>query len=238
MAVGAGDFGEEGAEFAGIFFAGAGFDAAGYIHGVGAGGDNGFSDIFRREAAGENDAMRFCSSPGYGPIEGLAGAAELIAHRGVEEKRGRSAEPTKLRHRKAWADAEGLEHWQIILAVGDLLGRFVAVQLDRSQFESVYERDDEIRSPVDENTDCFGGRFERFTNLPRVGGRDYTRRLFVEIEADRPGAEFLGEACVLSAGNAADFDAGYGLVCHEMALRLELPAARVLDDVRCDPSPR
>ena len=53
--VGAGDFGEEGAEFGGVFFAGAGFDAGGDIHGVGVDGHDGFTDIFRGEAAGKKD---------------------------------------------------------------------------------------------------------------------------------------------------------------------------------------
>jgi len=51
--IGARDFGEEGAEFGGIFFAGAGLDAAGCVHGIGVDGEDGLGDIFRSEAAGE-----------------------------------------------------------------------------------------------------------------------------------------------------------------------------------------
>src|SRR5579859_7855086 len=51
-AVGAGDFGEEVAELGGVFDAGAGFDAAGNVHGIGADGEDGLADVFGREAAG------------------------------------------------------------------------------------------------------------------------------------------------------------------------------------------
>jgi len=62
-----GDFGEEGAKFGGVFFAAAGFDAAGYVHGVGPDGEDGFGDIFRGEATGEKDGISsgeaFCDLP-------------------------------------------------------------------------------------------------------------------------------------------------------------------------------
>ena len=46
-AVGAGYFGEEFAELGGVFDAGAGFDAAGDVNGIGTGGQDGFADVFR-----------------------------------------------------------------------------------------------------------------------------------------------------------------------------------------------
>lgn len=54
FAVGAVYFGEEGAKFGGIFFAGARFDAGGYVDGAWANGDDGFADDFGIEAAGED----------------------------------------------------------------------------------------------------------------------------------------------------------------------------------------
>ena len=59
-AVGAGDFGEEFAEFGGVFEAGAGFDAAGDVDGVRADREDGFSDVFGSEAAGKNHVVSFC----------------------------------------------------------------------------------------------------------------------------------------------------------------------------------
>ena len=61
---GAGDFGEELAELGAIFFAGAGFDAAGDVDGVGADGEDGFGHVFGGEAAGEDDAVSFCGAAG------------------------------------------------------------------------------------------------------------------------------------------------------------------------------
>src|ERR1700760_4678907 len=52
LAVGSGYFAEKGAEFCGGFFAGAGFDAAGYVDRVGVDGEDGFSYVFGGKAAG------------------------------------------------------------------------------------------------------------------------------------------------------------------------------------------
>src|SRR5579862_9500001 len=77
LGVGAGDFGEELAELGAIFFAGAGFDAAGYVYGVGADVEDGFGDVFGGEAAGENDAVGFGGAAGDGPVGAVACAAIL-----------------------------------------------------------------------------------------------------------------------------------------------------------------
>src|SRR5439155_8084854 len=61
-AVGTGYFSEEVAEFGGVFDAGAEFDAAGDVDGVGTDGEDSFADVFRREAAGEDDFV-FCGGP-------------------------------------------------------------------------------------------------------------------------------------------------------------------------------
>ncbi len=78
LLVGAGDFGEECTELAGILFAGLGFDAARDVHRIGANGEDGFSNIFRSETAGEKDGEfgggAFCDFP----IGDAAGAAELL----------------------------------------------------------------------------------------------------------------------------------------------------------------
>ncbi len=51
----------------GSLIAGAGFDAAGDVDGVGADGEDGFGDVFRSEAAGEEDGIfcggAFCDFP-------------------------------------------------------------------------------------------------------------------------------------------------------------------------------
>jgi hypothetical protein len=65
--VGAGHFREESVKFDGIFFAGGGLDAAGYVHGVGADGQYSFGNVFWSEASGEEDGIfcrgAFCDLP-------------------------------------------------------------------------------------------------------------------------------------------------------------------------------
>ena len=78
LAVGSGDFGEEGAEFGGIFFAGVGLDAAGDVYRIGSNGEDGLRDVVGSKAAGENDSVfgagTFCDVP----VGELAGAAEVF----------------------------------------------------------------------------------------------------------------------------------------------------------------
>src|SRR5208337_2291521 len=83
---------EEGAEFAGIFLAGPRLDAAGHVHGVRAHRANRLGDVFRCEAAGEDDAVRSGEFAREGPVNGSARAAELIwpvrVGRSVQQERG------------------------------------------------------------------------------------------------------------------------------------------------------
>src|SRR5207244_13343103 len=72
----------------------------------------------------------------------------------------------------------------------------------------IREIEDHFRVPVDENADGLGGGSEFAANVPSVSGRNGAWRFFVKIEAEGPGAEFFGEAGVLRAGDAADFDEG------------------------------
>jgi len=76
--IGARDFGEEGAEFGGIFFAGAGLDAAGCVHGIGVDGEDGLGDIFRSEAAGEKNRVFLGGAFGDFPIGETASATVVF----------------------------------------------------------------------------------------------------------------------------------------------------------------
>src|SRR5215470_562220 len=124
-AVGAGDFGEEFAEFAGVFDAWAGFYAAGDVHSIGPDGEDSFADVFGREAAGEDD---FVFRGGFlrdGPIECFARSAELVLFRGAIEKEvGRTSESFEIGYGKTQADAKGFDDGQIILEIVELLERF------------------------------------------------------------------------------------------------------------------
>ena len=87
LGVGAVDFGEELLELGAIFFAGAGFGAAGNVYGVGADVEDGVGDIFGGESAGEDDAMSFSGAAGDGPVGAMAGAAVFAGFGGVEKER-------------------------------------------------------------------------------------------------------------------------------------------------------
>jgi len=101
-----------------------------------------------------------------------------------------------------------------VLEIVELLRRFVSVKLDAGQLERVDKIHDHFRFPIDEDADGFGGGSEMLANFPSVGGSDGALRFFVKIQADGVGAEFFGEAGILRAGNAADFDAHvFQLVC-------------------------
>src|SRR5256886_13094057 len=109
-AVGTGDFGEEVAEFGGVFDAGAGFDAAGDVDGVRADGEDGFTDVFGREAAGENDFVFCGGSLRDRPVERLARTAELVFFcGGIEKGIGRAAESFEIGHGKTGAATKRLD---------------------------------------------------------------------------------------------------------------------------------
>src|SRR6266404_8925911 len=78
LAVGAGDFGEEGAKFGGIFLAGVGLDATGDVYRIGSNGENGVRNVVGSKAAGENDSAFCCGAFCDFPVGELAGAADFF----------------------------------------------------------------------------------------------------------------------------------------------------------------
>lgn len=210
VAVGAGDFGEEGSELAVVFDAGAGFDAAGHVDGAGSDGEDGSPDVFRSEAAGEDDAMGFCCPRGDGPIESLARAAEFGAYCGIEKKARGAAEFLEIGHRESGGDAKRLDHGKIVFKIGQLFWRFVAMELYGVQLKRVRKVQDDFRFPIHKNADGLGGRVKRLADFPSIGRSDGTRRFLVEIEAQSIGAEFFSQARVLSTSDTADFDFDHG----------------------------
>src|SRR6267154_2874252 len=123
-AVGAGDFGEEVAEFGGVFDAGARFDAAGDVDGVRANGEDRFADVFGSEAAGENDFVFCGGSLRDRPVERLSGTAELVFFCGCVQKEVRgAAESLEIGHGKAGAGTKRLDDGQNVLERGEMLRR-------------------------------------------------------------------------------------------------------------------
>ncbi len=83
---GAGNFEEEVAELGGIFFAGAGLDAAGDVDGVGTNDADGLCDIFGGQATGKDDAMTGRGATRCVPIDGAASTAELLRSGAIEQE--------------------------------------------------------------------------------------------------------------------------------------------------------
>ena len=125
----AGYFVEESAKLGGVFFAGAGFDAASHIDGVRADNADCFTHIFGRESARENHALRLRDGAGQMPIAGGARASVLAGNRGIEKKRRGAAITRKFGRGSSLPDVHRFDDGQ---ATGDgvnnLLG-FLAVEL-------------------------------------------------------------------------------------------------------------
>jgi len=205
-AVGAGDFGEKGAELAVVFDAGAGFDSAGHVDGAGSDGEDGCADVFRSEAAGEDDAMGFCGARGDGPVESFARASEFGAHCGIKQKAGGAAKFLEIGHGESGSHAKRLDDSKIVFEIGQLFWRFVAMELYGVQLKRVRQVHNDFRFPIHKNADGFGGQVKRLADFPGIGRSDGTRRFLVEIKAQGIRAESFGEASVLSTSDTADFD--------------------------------
>lgn len=145
LAVGAGDFGEEIAEFVAVFFARSCFDAAGDIDGVGSDAEDGFGHVFWREAACEDDAMGFCGAAGDSPVGANAGAAVLAGFGGVEEECADDRlKRFELREAEAFADAHGFRDVEIFRGRASGGDGFVAVELHGVEIDGASERDDRL----------------------------------------------------------------------------------------------
>ena len=173
---------------------------------MGADGKDGFAYIFGSETASENDFVCRGGSLRDGPVERFPCTAEFAALRGVEKKVGGAVEFSEIGARKTGPDAKSFNDGKFVFEIGDLFGRFVAVELHGSELKCVGEIDDDFRFPIDEDADGLGGAGEFAANIPGIGGGDGSRGLFVEIESQGVSAEFFGEAGVLCASDAADFD--------------------------------
>ena len=135
--IGAGNFGEKSAEFAGVFFAGAGFDAAGNVHRIGPDGDDGFTDIFRSEATGEKNWKLLGGAGSDLPICQLTAAAvdgrTRTGRSGIEKKRRSRGVTAKFTKRKFRTSAKPLDDRNKFGAARcDSLG-FVTMKLDGAE---------------------------------------------------------------------------------------------------------
>lgn len=125
------DFGEELAELGAVLFAGSGFDAAGYVYGVGADVEDGLGDVLGGEAAGEDDAVIFRGAAGDGPVGASAGAAVFAGFGGVEEEGADDrSEGPKLREAEIFADAQGFGDVEKFCGGASFPRGFIAVELD------------------------------------------------------------------------------------------------------------
>jgi hypothetical protein len=146
-------FVEEGAEFDGIFFAGAGFDAAGHIDGKWADDTDGFGNVFGSEAARENDAVRLGSATSEVPVAGGAAAAVLAGERRVEKERGGGAKAGKIRCGSPLPQAQNFDNGETAGdSVNNLCG-FVAVELSGSEAQCFAESGHRSGGPIHEDAD-------------------------------------------------------------------------------------
>ena len=79
------DGGKQRAQSRGILAAGPRFDAAGHIHGVRLGDANGLGDIFRRQAARQDDSSIAPRGARQFPIQRAARAAVQTARESIEQ---------------------------------------------------------------------------------------------------------------------------------------------------------
>ena len=199
------------AELSAIFFAGAGFDAAGYVDGVGADVEDGFGDVFGGEAAGKDDAVGFGGAAGDLPIGALARAAVLAGFCGVEKKGAdRRLEGAEACQAKIFPNAESSRDFEKFRGGAGGGGWFVAVELDSVEIDRAGQSDDGFGGPVYEDAGGFDFFGEGANDFVGVGGRDVADAFFVKIEAEGVGAEIDGEFGVGEIGDAADFYAHAG----------------------------
>ena len=137
LLIGARNFGEKSAEFAGVFFAGAGFDATGNVHRIGPDGDDGFTDIFRSEASGEKNWKLLCGAGSDFPICKLTAAAvggrTRTGRSGIEKKRRSRSVPAKFTKRKFRTSAKRLDDRKKFGAARCGNFGFVAMKLDGAE---------------------------------------------------------------------------------------------------------
>ncbi len=175
-------------------FAGAGFDAAGDVYGVGADVEDGFGDVFGGEAAGEDDAVGFGGAAGDGPVGASASAAVFAGFCGVEEEGADGGfEWLELREAETFADAERFGDVEKFCGGAGGGGGFVAVELHGVEIDGAGQRDDGFGRPVHEDADGFDFFGEGADDFVGVGGGDVADAFFVEIEAEGVGAEIDGE---------------------------------------------
>src|SRR5271165_1650723 len=209
VAGGAGDFVEEGAELGGIFFAGAGFDSAGYIDGVGPNDADGFGDVFGGESTCKDDAMGLCEGAGEVPVADGAGAAVVSGERRVQKESGGATKAGKIRRGSSLTQAHDLDDRQTARDAIDNLRRFIAVKLCRGKMQGLAKRHDRRVVPVHEHADERDKRGDAADQFRGREGCEAAWAAVEKIQAKGVGAEFGGEFGVFQFGDATDFDANH-----------------------------
>jgi hypothetical protein len=151
IAVRAGYRSKKSAQFAWVLLSRTRFDATGYVDGVWFDDAYGFRHIFRPEAAGKQNAVSPCSGFGGLPVHGAAGAAELAAGIGVQQKCSDLFETGKIGAGSSLPDAKGFEYGDFLGYFRDHFRRFVAVKLNGGESQSLRQYQHWLRSPVHEN---------------------------------------------------------------------------------------
>src|ERR1019366_8250079 len=197
-----------------------GLDARAGIDAPGLGQRDGARDVGGIQAAGHDDAMAGAAS--QIPIEGEPGAAVEFGG-GTVEQQGIGGAIVQLRKIEIGGDARGFPDSD---AGGILGGRFVAVQLRHVERGKAGDLRDSRRGFVDEHAHAEG---TRRGDAGRGFGREVSRALGIEVEADGGGATGNGGIGVGLVGDAAHLE-------HHAATSFRRAAAGSPDFIKCSPT--
>lgn len=186
-----------------VFFSRRAFDAAGNVHAKRTDLADGVRDIFRGQAAGqENGLAEFLGFHGQIPIEFLAGAAERRRRKGIEQIRiGLVLGDFFKRH--GTANAEGFHGHEAELRTE--FGRFVAVELEHGQAAFPDGMQDKVRGSIHENSHAQDKRGQLPGDFRRRLKWNEARTFLVKVETQSVRARSDRDPRIGKIRNAADF---------------------------------
>lgn len=202
--------GDEGADLGDILLAGGGFDPGGDVDGGGTGLGDGLGNVFRGQAAREDEA--FFGKALAGEIEevpgkGFADTAIQAGIEGVEEDVGARVVSNSV-EAGFIADLQGFDDVDPAIHEGShVLRCFITVELDAVEKVAGNEGVQEGGVGIDDHGDEGGSGGEG--GEPGAGGFEWEVAFGVrpKIEADGIRASRNHGFCLVGSGEAADFDA-------------------------------
>src|SRR5271166_3010318 len=244
VAYGGADGGDEGAEFVGVFLAGGEFDAGDDVDAAGIEEVDGVSDVGGGEASGDDDGEglldAFDDGEGGVPVESPAGASAGSGRTGVEEdavdgfgvaqvvveRTGGGEQFAGFERLDDLAETEGAAEF------GELVGRFVAVELNSGHADLIGKFGKALRGFVDDHAELFDGGRQGGDDCGGGFGRDLARASGQD-EAEGAGSDSEAGESVVEVGVGTDLNPD-----HEDSFRFQVSSfklkrrARYKDEVR------